>query len=91
MVAVVIPVCKKDDIYTFSSDGTFSHNVGMLTCGTETNSSGTWSLSLDLFFTFNGAPMGMEITNNKLRLWQSNLDGDITTEMTFFPSNPYDY
>ena len=94
MVAVDIPDCEKDDIYTFSVNGTFSHNVGALTCGAETNSSGTWSLSLDLFFTFNGAPMGMEITNSKLRLWQSDFDGDIsviTTEMTFIPGSPYDY
>ena len=91
MVAVVIPDCEKDDIYAFSSDGTFSHNVGTLVCGAETNSSGTWSLSLDLFFTFNGVPMASEITNNKLRLWQSNLDGDITTEMTFIPFSPWDY
>ena len=40
-VEVVIPDCEKDDVYTFSENGTFSHDVGALICGGETNSSGT--------------------------------------------------
>ena len=84
MVAIVIPDCEKDDVYTFSADGTFSHNVGALICGAETNSSGTWNLSLDLNFTFNGAPMALEITNSKLVLSEWDLN-DITDQMTFIP------
>jgi hypothetical protein len=83
-VSVFIPDCEKDDIYTFSKDGTFSHDIGSLTCGTETNSSGTWTLSPDLNFTFSGTPMGFVITSNKLVLSLYNGDIDIITqEMDF--------
>ena len=89
-VAVVIPDCEKDDVYTFSTNDTYSHNVGTVICSGETNSSGTWSLSLDLNFTFNGVPMGFNITNSRLALSQYNynLDSevyDIITEMIFIP------
>jgi Lipocalin-like domain len=85
-VAVVIPDCEKDDVYTFSPDGTYLHNVGTVICGGESNSSGTWGLTLDLMFTFDGAPMGIEITNSKLVLAKAfDIDGNTITEMTFVP------
>lgn len=82
---VVVPDCEKDDVYTFLADGTFSHEVGALICASETNSSGTWNLTLDLRFTFNGIPTGFVITDSKLVLeTKVDIDGTITA-MTLVP------
>jgi len=91
-VIVNNPDCEKDDIFIFLANGTYSHDIGAVICRDETNSSGTWSLSLDknYNFIFNGVPMWMEITKSKLVLFQSNSnwDYDVTTGMTFSPTSP---
>jgi hypothetical protein len=47
-VAYTISDCLSDDVFTFSSDGTLSHNVGIVKCDTqETNQSGSWAASYD--------------------------------------------
>ena len=40
--------CDKDDILTFSANGTYLMNVGSITCyANDSNSSGTWSVTGD--------------------------------------------
>ena len=84
-VAVAVPDCEKDDYYTFSTDGTYSHNVGTLTCNGETNSSGTWSLSEDVhYIVVDGVYMGT-VTTKKLVLSQLDTDQNIISQKTLIP------
>jgi hypothetical protein len=84
--AVTIQDCEKDDLYTFSADGTFTDNVGSLTCNGETNSSGTWIIYADGtgLLTFSTGSMGIHIFKSQLVLTDANLDG-ITNQLTLIP------
>jgi hypothetical protein len=88
---IAIIDCERDDVYTFSVNGTFSHQVGTLICNGETNSSGTWTLSLDAStFTLDYIPMEIKFTNSKLVIsrYTYNPDFDesiITDQMSFIP------
>ena len=70
--------CNKDDITTYSADGTFLINVGSITCSGESNQSGTWSLQYAetiIVISLNNTVVScyIEITENKLILGYSNI------------------
>jgi hypothetical protein len=65
--------CNKDDITTYSADGTFLINVGSTTCNGESNQSGTWSLEYGgaiIIISLNEsvASCYIDITESKLTL-----------------------
>jgi hypothetical protein len=65
--------CNKDDITTFSIDGTILVTAGSVTCSGETNQSGTWRLEDDgktivISINYSFASYNIEITENKLTL-----------------------
>jgi hypothetical protein len=88
---VAISDCEKDDVYTFSADGTYLHQVGTNICNGETDSSGTWTLSMDARdFTMDGNLVGIKITNNNLVLtWSTyNFQNDeniVNQQLAFIP------
>jgi hypothetical protein len=83
---VVLQDCEKDDIFSFSADGTFTENVGSLICNGETNSSGTWIINIDGtgLLTTGTITMGMNIYKSQLVLTDANLNG-ITDQLTLSP------
>jgi hypothetical protein len=88
-VAVAVPACEQDDYYTFSTDGTYSHNVGTQICHGETNSSGTWTLAPDVHNIFvDGKYMGT-VTTTKLVLSEFDNDENVISERTFIPKCRY--
>ena len=82
-VSVTIQDCEKDDFFTFTKDGIYTHNVGTLICDGETNSSGTWNLSFNVF-TFDGNPMYIDLSKSQMVLTQGDMDGTIL-QLTFIP------
>src|SRR5665647_2178508 len=68
-VADVISDCEKDDITTFSSNGTYTWNITTVKCyASETNDTGTWTLSSDeTIFTVDGTVVTIvELSGSKL-------------------------
>jgi hypothetical protein len=77
--------CAKDDYLTFITDGTYTYNVGALTCyDGDVSYSGTWTLSADeKTLTVDGDPASVVITESKIVV--TVIDGSDTIEMVFVP------
>ena len=77
--------CVKDDFLTFAANGTYTYNVGAITCSEyDTSYSGTWTLSADgKTITVDGEPGTVVITENQIVA--TTMFGTDTLEVTLIP------
>ncbi len=83
---IAVADCDSGYVYTFLADGTVLYHHDANICGSETNISGTWSLSSDgKILTLDSINWAIEITEDKLTLSMYHFDDDSLDETIFIP------